>query len=69
MVGIVWPSVHIAIYGCGAVYAIRMGASPIGSVIGILLNGIWLKTSMIANRAARVAAAPVTPPTETPGAG
>jgi hypothetical protein len=50
--GVVWPSINIALYGAGFFFALGAGAAAIGPVIGVVLNAIWLKVSVNANRSA-----------------
>ncbi len=52
VVGVVWPGIHIGLYSGGVIYALNAGAAPIAPAIGLILNGIWLKVSVTANRVA-----------------
>jgi hypothetical protein len=49
---VIWSSINLALFCLGAVAGIVAHIPPIGPVIGLALNGVWLSLALQANRAA-----------------
>jgi hypothetical protein len=58
---VIWSSINLGLFGLGAVAGIVARIPPIGPVIGLALNGVWLSLALQANRAAAAR-----PPVEIP---
>jgi hypothetical protein len=59
---VIWSSINLGLFGIGTVVvAIVARMPPIGPVIGLVLNGVWLFLALQANRAA-AARRPEIPP-------
>ena len=49
---VIWSSINLGLFCLGAVAGIVAHIPPIGPVIGLALNGVWLSLALQATRAA-----------------